>query len=292
MTEPTMVKAEGDGVTIQLAVWEGERENIFCIHGLSANCRCWDRIVSGIEPEFRVLAMDLRGRGLSDKPPTGYSIDQHVKDVEGVLKDQALTTVTLMGHSLGAYISLAFAARYPALVDKLILVDGGGHLPDSRWGRIEQAIKPSMDRLGQVFPSYEDYTAPLKLAPFLKPWTGFLDTYFRYEIEESGGGVRSRTPAGSIREEVANIRRLDASLMYPKIACPVLILRATEGILSEEDMVLPAEDADRMVREIAHAKSVDLPGTNHYSIIFEENEIRDRTILAFLGAISPSVSLP
>ena len=61
-------------IDIQLAVWEGEGENIFCIHGLSANCRCWDRIVSGIEREFRVLAMDLRGRGLSDKPPTGYSI--------------------------------------------------------------------------------------------------------------------------------------------------------------------------------------------------------------------------
>ncbi|EFK08494.1 hydrolase, alpha/beta domain protein [delta proteobacterium NaphS2] len=292
MTEPTMVKAKGDGVDIQLAVWEGDGENILCIHGLSANCRCWDRIVSGLEPEFRVLAMDLRGRGLSDKPPTGYSIDQHAKDVLAVLKDQGLTTITLMGHSLGAYVSLAFAAHYPTLVNKLILVDGGGSLPDVQWDKIEQAIKPSIDRLGQVFPSYEDYTAPLKLAPFLKPWTGFLETYFRYEIDEIDGGVRSRTPAGPIREEVANIRRLDASLMYPKIACPVLLLRATEGMLSNEDMVLPADRANRMVREIAHAKSVDLPGTNHYSILFGENEVRDRTILAFLGAISPSVSLP
>ena len=283
MSEPTMIKAKGDGVGIALAVWEGEGNDMFCIHGLSANCRCWDRIVSGLGPESRVLAMDLRGRGLSDKPPTGYSIDHHVGDVLAVLKDRGLATITLMGHSLGAYVSLAFAARYPSLVKKVILVDGGGDLSDSRWDRIEAAIKPSVDRLGQVFPSYEDYTAPLKLAPFLKPWTGFLDTYFRYEIEEVSGGVRARTPAGPIREEVRNIRRFDASLMYPKIGCPVLILRATEGILSKEDMVLPADSADRMVREIKCAKSVDLPGTNHYSILFGENEIRDRAILAFLN---------
>ena len=119
MSEPTMIKAKGDdGVGIALAVWEGEGNDTFCIHGLSANCRCWDRIVSGLEPEFRVLAMDLRGRGLSDKPPTGYSIDHHVGDVLAVLKDRGLTTITLMGHSLGAYVSLGFAARYPSLVKK------------------------------------------------------------------------------------------------------------------------------------------------------------------------------
>lgn len=282
MTEPTTVTAKGDGVNIQLAKWEGEGDTILCIHGLSANSRSWDRIISGLVPRFRVLAMDLRGRGLSDKPPTGYSVDQHVKDVLAVLEDRGLMTVTLMGHSLGAYISVAFAARYPERVDKLILVDGGGHLPESRWDKIEQAIKPSIDRLGQVFPSYEDYTAPLKLAPFLQPWTDFLETYFRYEIEEIDGGVRSRTPAGPIREEVANIRPFTVSALYPAIRCPVLILRATEGILSKEDRVLPPEDANRMVREIKQAKSVELPGTNHYSIIFGENELRDRTIREFL----------
>jgi len=283
MIEPTVKKANGDGLEIQLAIWEGKGDNILCIHGLSANCRCWDRIISGLAPEFRVLAMDLRGRGHSDKPPTGYSIDQHARDVQGVLEDQDLETITLMGHSLGAYVSLAFAARYPDRVKKLILVDGAGHLSHSRWDKIEQAIKPSVDRLRQVFPSYEAYTATLKQAPFLQPWTGFLENYFRYEIEEAEGGVRARTPAGPIREEGSNIRRFDASLMYPKIACPVLILRATEGILSEEDMVLPADVAIQMVQEMADAKSVDLAGMNHYSIIFGENEIRDRAILAFLN---------
>ncbi len=116
MTEPIMKRAKGDGVGIQLAHWKGKRENIFCIHGLTANSRCWDRIISGLTPRFQVLAMDLRGRGLSDKPPTGYSIEQHVQDIYCLLEDQGLERVTLMGHSLGAYISLAFAAHHPERV--------------------------------------------------------------------------------------------------------------------------------------------------------------------------------
>lgn len=287
MTEPIMKKVKGDGVGIQLALWEGKKDNILCIHGLTANCRCWDGIISGLVPEFRVLAMDLRGRGLSDKPPKGYFVDQHVRDVYCLLENEGLERITLMGHSLGAYVSLAFAARHPGRVKKLILVDAAGHLSQSQWDRIVLAIKPSVDRLGQVFPSFEDYTAPLKQAPFLQPWTRFLDTYFHYEIEEADGGVRSRTPAEAILEEISNIRRFDAPRLYPGISCPVLILRAPDGILSKDDMVLTENAAERMVREIADARRVDVEGANHYSILFQPNETRDRAILNFLENMAP-----
>ncbi|MBL7202768.1 MAG: alpha/beta hydrolase [Desulfobacteraceae bacterium] len=282
MTEPIMNRAKGDGVGIQLAVWEGRRGNILCIHGLTANCRCWDRIIAGLTPEFRVLAMDLRGRGLSDKPPKGYSVEQHVRDVYCLLEDQGLERITLMGHSLGAYVSLAFTAHHPDRVRRLILVDAAGHLSQSQWDQIVLAIKPSLDRLGQVFPSFEDYTAPLKQAPFLQPWTRFLDTYFHYEIEEADGGVRSRTPADPIREEISNIRHFDAPRLYPSISCPVLILRAPEGILAKDDIVLTEDAAERMLRELPDASQVECEGTNHYTIIFQPHDVRDRAIMSFL----------
>ncbi len=283
MTEPVMKRGKGDGVEIQLALWEGKRENVFCIHGLTANCRCWDTLISGLIPDFRVLAMDLRGRGLSDKPPEGYSVAHHVRDVGCLLEDQGLEQVTLMGHSLGAYISMAFAEHYPERVRKLILMDAGGHLSQSRWDKVHVAIKPSVDRLGQVFPSFEAYTALLKQAPFLQPWTPFLESYFRYESEEVDGGVRSRTPVEGILEEISNIRSFDAASLYPRIACPTLIVRADEGILSEEDMVLSEDAAERMTREIPHARRFDCRGTNHYSILFGAHGERDRAIRDFLS---------
>ena len=143
------------------------------------------------------------------------------------------------------------------------------------------AIKPSVDRLGKIFSSFDEYTAPLKQAPFLQPWSRFLDTYFRYEIEEIDGGVRSRTPSGAIREEIANIRHFQSSRFYSKISCPVLILRAPQGILSEEDAVLTEGAVQKMVREMPHAESVDVAGTNHYSILFQANESRESAIRNF-----------
>jgi len=62
-----------------------------------------------------------------------------------------------------------------------------------------------------------------------------------------------------------------------------LILRATKGMLAEDDLVLPADVAEGMVREIPNAKKVDLEGTNHYSILFQPNKVRDQALLGFLG---------
>jgi pimeloyl-ACP methyl ester carboxylesterase len=283
MTEPKLIKANGDGIQIQLAIWEGKGKQILCIHGLTANCRFWDCLASALSPQHRVIAMDLRGRGLSDKPSKGYSIKHHCKDILALMNDQELQRPVLMGHSLGAFISLVFAARYPQRVNQLILVDGGGKLSKAQWARVFKSIKPSLDRLGQVFPSFGDYLSPMKQAPFLQPWNAYMETYFRYEIEEAEGGVRSRVDPKHIEEESTNIRNEDPSQFYAKVIRPTLILRATEGMLAEDDFVLPENVVDRMVREIPNAKRVDIKGTNHYSILFQPNKKRDQAILKFLN---------
>lgn len=282
MTELTMKRVKGDGVEIQLAVWEGEGENILCVHGLTANCRCWDEMASCLTPAHAFLAVDLRGRGLSDKPAGGYSIAHHIRDIYCLLEDCGLKQVVLMGHSLGAYISLAFAASYPDRTKKIILIDGGGHLAPAQWDKVDLAIKPSLERLGRVFPSFEDYVAPLKAVPILQPWTPAIEAYFRYESEEVEGGVRSRIHLDHIQEEIRNMRQAVPSDFYPRVTCPVLILRATDGILSPDDLVLPEPAAERMVAELASAQRVDIPGTHHYSIVLQPSEQRDEAILDFL----------
>ena len=113
MQEPKLRRVRGDGITLQLAEWPGAGHTIIAIHGLSANSRWWDTVASGLAPQHRVLALDLRGRGHSDKPATGYTLAHHGRDILALLDDLALERVVLMGHSLGAFIAVAFAARYP-----------------------------------------------------------------------------------------------------------------------------------------------------------------------------------
>lgn len=282
MTEPMMAISAGHGVKIQTAQWDGNGKPILCIHGITANCRCWDVMASGLSPAHRVVAMDLRGRGLSESPNSGYSIAHHCQDILALLDDLHIEKAVIMGHSLGAFISVVFGAEHPERVDRIILVDGGGKLSERQMAKVFQGIKPSLDRLGRVFPSFEDYLDLMKSAPFFKSWTPALDTYYRYEIEAVEGGVRSRIDPAHIQEERENLGKVDVSRFYDKISSPVLILRATEGMVAEDDLLLPQDVVERMVREIPHARYVDIPGTNHYSIVFDQNGMRDRSILEFL----------
>jgi len=282
MTEPKMIKTNGDGIKIQLAVWEGKGKQILCIHGITANSRFWDCLASALAPHHRVIAVDLRGRGLSDKPPTGYSIEHHCKDILALMNDRGLERPVLMGHSLGAFISLVFSAKYPQRVDRLILVDGGGKLTKTQMTKVFTGIKPSLDRLGKTFPSFEDYISQMKQAPYLQPWNSYMETYFHYEVEKVKGGLRSRVHPNHIEEEAKNLGKVDSRQFYKKVTSPTLILRATKGLLAKDDLVLPKDVAERMVREIPNAKKVDLKGTNHYSILFQPNKKRDQTILKFL----------
>jgi pimeloyl-ACP methyl ester carboxylesterase len=283
MREPAMKTVPGKELAISIALSEGIGREILCIHGLTANCRCWDTIAESLVPDFQIIAMDLRGRGLSGKPATGYSIDHHEGDILAVIDALKIDKACLMGHSLGAFISLAFAARHPDRVEKLVLVDGGGMLPPDHGEHFTKAIKTSLDRLGRLFPSVEDYLAPMRESPFFRPWSDSIEAYFRYEVEAVEGGVRTRHSLEMVIEESINLRGIDFTKYYPMIACPVLILRADQGLAGQKDLLLADETALPMARAIADCRLVTVEGTNHYSIIFQPNEDRDRKIRAFLA---------
>ncbi|MFH1090312.1 MAG: alpha/beta hydrolase [Pseudomonadota bacterium] len=283
MRQPNMLRAKGFGIEIQVADWPGEGRPVLAVHGLTANSRCWDVMASALSPKHRFLAVDLRGRGLSDKPKTGYSIDYHCRDLEAVLKDLGLAKAAVLGHSLGAYIALALAATRPEIVDRLILMDGGAQLPVEQWLKIAAGIKPSLDRLEMTFPSFDDYLASVKGSPFFQPWTKDMEDFFRYESEEVGGVFRSRTRPENILEERTSLAQTDTARYYKDVRCPVLILRATQGMVTGDDHVLPQAAANELLKTLPGARLVNVQGTNHYSILLQPNEQRNRAILDFLA---------
>jgi pimeloyl-ACP methyl ester carboxylesterase len=239
-------------------------------------------MAKALAPRYRIIAMDLRGRGLSEKPPTGYSIAHHCQDIRVLLENLGVERAVIMGHSLGALIALAFGAKHPERVECLILVDGAGKLSAEQTEKVFAGIQPTLDRLGKVFPSSEAYLDLMKKNPLLQPWSPALETYYLYEIEDVEDGVRSRVQPEHIKEEAENLGNLDVAEFYPQIKCPVLILRATEGMLGPDDILLPKKVVERMLQEIPDARCVDLQGSNHYSIVLQPNEARDQAIRSFL----------
>lgn len=282
MSAPIMKEVKGARVKINLAMWEGSLGPILCVHGITANCRCWDVLAEVLAPQYRVLAMDLRGRGRSEKPAKGYSLETHLRDMNGLIDDLGIDRAVVMGHSLGAFIGLAFAAQYPERVNRLILIDGGGDLSQEQIDQVFAGIKPALDRLQKVFPSVEKYLETMRQAPYIQPWSPATETYFRYEIETTNAGVRTNIQPSHIAEEVGNIRQVKCAAFYPQVQCPVLILRAPLGLLSENDILLPENVIDRMIREIPDARRFDVNGMNHYGIVFQPHEARNQAIKEFL----------
>jgi len=282
MTVPRMKKIKAGDIRLQTAEWAGKGGPVFCIHGLTSNSRTWDSIAAALSGKYRIIAMDLRGRGMSDKPGAGYSVDIHARDLDALLDVMKIKKTVIMGHSLGAVIGLYYAAKHPERVKKLILIDGAGKLTKKQTEMVLKGIMPSLERLGKVFPSFEDYVRPLKQAPFLRPWTSTQEDFYRYEMKRVKDGIISRVRLDTIHEELMNLVQGDVCELYPGVECPVLVLRASMGMLRKDDVLLPKGALKKMIRGLNCMWLVEIPGANHYSIMFDRNRIRDRSIINFL----------
>ena len=95
-------------------------ETIVFLHGIGGSTRYWKSRVEPLAGRYRLLLIDLLGYGKSAKPWTQYTIERHVEEVYEVVRSRR--SITLVGHSLGAIVAAAFCARYPHLVNRLILI--------------------------------------------------------------------------------------------------------------------------------------------------------------------------
>lgn len=269
-----------NGIALATKVWPGPGPTVVAVHGLTANHTCWYPLAEALDGACRLIAYDLRGRGDSDKPKTGYSLAEHAADLAGLLDHFGLKRAIVMGHSLGAGLGVWFAAHHPARVEGLILVDGGLDVRPA----IFDSIAPAVNRLGIEFPSLEGFLAVLQTLPmFAGRWNAHLERYFTYDVEPGpNGGVVSKVPRHAIEEEVANMQRTRLAPLHGRIAAPTLLLRAPDGLLGEDDHLLTPGEAVAMARAIPKCRLVDVPGTNHYTILLGDTPVTSREIRGFV----------
>jgi pimeloyl-ACP methyl ester carboxylesterase len=104
----------------------GEGPDVVMLHGLLGNLAIWHlKMVPILRTFFRVTTYDLRGHGRSDMPLTGYTTADHVADLLGLIDALEMDRVHLVGHSLGADVSLHFALRHPNRVGRMVLLEPG-----------------------------------------------------------------------------------------------------------------------------------------------------------------------
>lgn len=275
-----MTRVTVNGLSLAANEWPGRGPALVCVHGLTANHTCWASMADLLAPDHRLIAYDLRGRGESDKPQSGYSLEHHCADLLALLDHFGLRKAVIMGHSLGAHIGVRFAARHPTRVSRLVLVDGG---LDVR-AEVFDSLAPAINRLGMEFPSLETFLGLIQSLPmFAGRWNDYLERYFRYDVETlPSGAVRSKVAKHAIEEELRNLQRERLWVLHHQVKCPTLIFRAPDGLLTPTDCLMTEEEGRAMAAGIPKARLVLVPRTNHYTVLLGKNP-RVRTALrAFL----------
>jgi pimeloyl-ACP methyl ester carboxylesterase len=107
----------------------GKGETLLMIHGLGGNASHWKRNIETLSKKFRCIAVDLPGYGSSSKverAEANTQLDFYADIIASLLKKLKIPTAVIMGHSMGGQVSMILALKYPALVNKLVLVAPAG----------------------------------------------------------------------------------------------------------------------------------------------------------------------
>jgi len=104
----------------------GRGAPVILLHGMGGEGARWMPTIKGLAPEFRVIAPDQIGWGKSDKPMTVYHSGVFAEFLARFMKEIGVPKAALVGQSMGAGVALQMAVHYPQLVDRMVLVNGGG----------------------------------------------------------------------------------------------------------------------------------------------------------------------
>lgn len=103
---------------------------LLLIHGIGDNSSTWGTVHAKLAQRYTVIAPDLLGHGLSDKPRADYSVAAYANGMRDLLGVLEVEHATVIGHSLGGGVAMQFAYQFPQLVERLILVGAGGVTKD------------------------------------------------------------------------------------------------------------------------------------------------------------------
>jgi lipase len=267
-------RVTGDGITMAWGHWPGSGPTVVALHGVTASYVNFVGVADSLAGRRPLWALDLRGRGDTDKPADGpFGMAQHAGDVAAAMTAAGLDDAVVIGHSMGAYVAVALAAEHPDRVRGLVLVDGGlpldpppGIAPEQM---LDVALAPQMARLRATFPTVDAYLDFWRaLPPFEgERWNPWVERYLRYDLGGQPPQLQPKASESAVRGDFLDTLAGDALRQrLERVAVPTLLLRATEGFNPGTPPLLPDELVAREGRRIAQLTDRVVADTTHYTI--------------------------
>lgn len=261
---------------VDLPATDGETGTpVVFIHGFASVLESFLPVIQEVRKNHRVVAMDLKGFGLTDRPEGDYSPPAQAKLVEGLMDQLGVERASLVAHSWGSSIALQIALDAPERVQKIALYDA--------WVYEEQIptffLWARADGIGEtLFSLYYDQLPDEKIA------LGFYDRSLVTEALVEGVERELDAP-GNTAAALAAVRGqkyAEVQKRYPTIKQPVLLL------WGREDKVTTLNFGERLSKELPNARLVVYPQCGHFPMI-EAAAPSTREVLEFLA---PSADSP
>jgi pimeloyl-ACP methyl ester carboxylesterase len=246
--------------TLTLYQWgrEDAERTALCVHGLTRNGRDFDRLAMALSDKWRVVAMDVVGRGKSDwlEDARGYTYQQYVVDVATAIQRLHLRNIDFIGTSMGGIIGMMTAGTEHSPIKRLVLNDVGPLLTAAALRRIAGYLAEP-----RSFGSIEEIEAHMReiYAPFGRLPDGEWNHMARHGHRRDKEGRYWLAYDPKIAEVALSISDKDINLWetWDKIRCPVLLLRGGNSDLVTRDT------AAEMHRRGPRAMVIEIPIVGH-----------------------------
>lgn len=231
---------------------EGLGVPLVFVHGFPFGRSVWLKQADALRTSHRVVVPDLSGLGESEATAGPVTMDSYAADVRALLTKLTTAKVVLIGHSMGGYVALAFARRFPQLLRGLVLVStkAGPDSAEAAAGRRAMAEKVKADGVQIVV----DAVAPKMLS------AGNLDPRMAGEVRALMAGAK---PAGVIAALIGMAERPDARPHLAELAVPVLV------VTGADDTLIPPAESEALAQAIPGAQLSVIPRAGHL-VAFEQ----------------------
>lgn len=274
-----------EGVTLHVVDWPGSRPTIVALHGSIGSAYTFSALAERLAPEFRFVGMDLRGHGLSDKPPGDYSLPRFVADLVAFVRALDPGPHILLGFSAGGAIATHAARQTGAR--GLILLDGVVGPREFTQSSAARVVKDFGDSLELRFPSFEAYLDVWRgtRVPFPSEAERTAERVARYQLARLPDGTyRRRGLREALESEWTSIIDADNLGALAKLDCPVLVVRGAASWIGDGPYISDAV-AQIQVQTARRAELFVAQHSNHPMLIRSPEPDMVERIRTFASAL-------
>lgn len=262
MPEERWIESDGVGLHVEVDGPEDGVPVVF-LHGVTGSGKTWEWLRDDLKRGRRIVRIDLRGHGRSDRAPARYGVPDYGADVVAVLRAVAAQPAVLVGHSLGGVVAWWVAQQHPELVAAAFLEDpplyyNEGAPPPGQFETAFRALRATAIEYQQAGLSDEEVAERLAVAPMGPPGSPTMGELMTDDAVAAAAFARLRMDIGVVDGAIDG-STLAATDVTSPVSPPVFLLAADDAV----GAAFSSEHENRLARTHPTIEVVRVIGSGH-----------------------------